>query len=555
MYTYIIVDDEHLIRGGIRNKIDSFGEALQLRCVGEANNGREAMALIAEVDPNIIVTDMRMPGIEGKELLSLLKQQYADKQMIVISGYKDYEYMMGAIEAQVTGYLLKPFSREEVRAVMEKAIMAINATAKSRSMQIRLDDMQAEQERLYEQADLDACRFLIESGSTDIDAIVFQSYKGRKLQELNSFGLYVLYLSEPILLVLGSRQEAAQSWQEKLMVKLSQSTKPFSQAGCMTMLGSGNGLIYMLIHMERTTNTEQRLALEQMISESVIELSDPVAAPISGVWLIGASSLKCDISKLNEAYLECRTAMEESTINYCGCSSYVQKSIKSAVKEEPRWRELDKLIYLLEAGSVNEAVRHLNEVLLLNSLQKAGKDYEADNFTVEQKALTWLQLKMRCNQLIAAIEFSGKQDLLLPGAEWGKHVESNVNAYYDPHMLVKYMSDLIAAIQLPTQNLSVDSTQRLVQSIKSYIELHYHEDLTLRKLSDRFFINTSYCSHIFKEKTGMTITEFILVNRMEKAKELLQRTDYPMDRIARQVGYNNEKYFFRIFKKATGFTP
>ncbi len=555
MYNYIIVDDEQLIRSGIRSKIDSFGEALQLRCIGEANNGREAMALIAELDPHIIVTDMRMPGIDGKELLSLLKQQYADKQMIVISGYKDYEYMLGAIEAQVTGYLLKPFSREEVRAVMEKAIAAINAAVKSRSLQAQLDGMQAEQERLYEQADLDACRIQIESGRSEAAAIMFQSHKGRMLQNMNGFRLFVLYVPEFVTLTINSRQQAAEQWQEKLTVKLMSSIAVPSQAGCMMIPGSGNGLMYMLVPLEQTEDAAQEQVLEQLVIESVIEIGKPVSADMNGGWLIGASTLKSDVRQLHEAFLECRAAMDASPVNERGCYSYVQVSLGSAAKEQPMWAELDKLIYLLESGSADKAANHLNEVLLRNGIKQPVEGQAQEKYSGQQAALTWTQLKMRCRQLIAAIQHSAKQELLLLAPEWGKHAKANLDEHYDPYKLVEYMTNLIAAVKLPETELPADSTQRLVQSIKSYIELHYQEDLTLSKLSDRFFINASYCSHIFKEKTGMNITEFILANRMAKAKELLQRTDYSVDRIAKLVGYSNEKYFFRIFKKATGSTP
>ncbi len=196
MYSYVIVDDEPLIRSGIRSKIDSFAESLGLLCVGEANNGREALALIAERDPQIIVTDMRMPGVDGRELLALLKQSYSDKQMIVVSGYKDYEYMMGAIEAQVAGYLLKPFSREEVQAVMAKAIEAIEAAAASKGLREKLDDMQAEQERLHEQYDLELCRVQIESGRHGAASAEYQSHRGRALQSIKRYMLLTQYAAD-----------------------------------------------------------------------------------------------------------------------------------------------------------------------------------------------------------------------------------------------------------------------------------------------------------------------------------------------------------------------
>ncbi len=117
------------------------------------------------------------------------------------------------------------------------------------------------------------------------------------------------------------------------------------------------------------------------------------------------------------------------------------------------------------------------------------------------------------------------------------------------------MQELLQAIESPLRSSGADSSHSLVRKLQSFIEAHYHEDRSLQKLAQRFFVNASYCSYIFKEKTGMNLSEFLSAKRIAKAKELLERTDYPLDRIARLVGYSNDKYLIRIFKKSTGDTP
>jgi len=588
-YNYIIVDDEQLIRRGIRNKIDSFAEELKLHCAGEASNGREAIALIKACDPHIIVTDMRMPGVDGKVLLSLLKQQYADKKIIVISGYKDYEYMQGAIEAQVTGYLLKPFSREEVRSVMEKAITAIDHIVQSRILREQMEGMQAEQERLYEQADLELIRALIESGRPGANvAAGFQSNKGRMLQQIKPYKLVLLYWPELLLSPSRNYQQIVEQFDKQLTEKLAAipaSMIPATASPFIVIPASTAPQLYLLIPHEHVDKSERGSVVDTvigtLITDKVVEtLVDRIAiegryvakidrhvdstAAGASSWLIGVSSPKNALDLLHEAYSECRSAMDASPADRrgTGLSSYynyselLSKKEAAVINQQP-WTELDKLVYLLESGSVSIAVDHLQEVLFHSGEKQKSRMGDGEHPISQQEyaSLTWSQVKQRCYELIAAIQRSAKQGLLLLPPGWGQVAEAVLVVQYDQAAVTAYMEQLLTAVSIPVREHPTDSTQSLVHNIKSYIEHHYQEDLTLKKLSDRFFVNASYCSHIFKEKTGMNITEFILANRIAKAKELLHRTDYAMDRIAKQVGYSNEKYFFRIFKKATECTP
>jgi len=517
MYSYVIVDDEPLIRSGIRSKIDSFAESLGLLCVGEANNGREALALIAERDPQIIVTDMRMPGVDGRELLALLKQSYSDKQMIVVSGYKDYEYMMGAIEAQVAGYLLKPFSREEVQAVMAKAIEAIEAATASKGLREKLDDMQAEQERLHEQYDLELCRVQIESGRPGAASAEYQSHRGRALQSIKRYMLLTQYAADA---------QKTQKTGLRRLAELLQEQQEFSSELAL-IPGSAEAWLYLVVPLNSLDDSERvhKLAKQWMMGAHVDDKTE-------SRLLIAASLPKRELGQLHEAYLECRSAMDAcSADTMYGYGSYERQPAKSE-----RWEETDRLVYLLESGSADKAAKELDDALF-------------------RDAMTWSEAKSRCRQLIEAIMNAARQELLLAPHDWAKNADVVIDEGYDSRRLSEYMQELLQAIESPLRSSGADSSHSLVRKLQSYIEAHYHEDLSLQKLAQRFFVNASYCSYIFKEKTGMNLSEFLSAKRIAKAKELLERTDYPLDRIARLVGYSNDKYLIRIFKKSTGDTP
>ena len=120
MYTYIVIDDESLIRKGTIKKLQPMEE--QITCIGEADNGKAGIELIQEVHPDIVILDMQMPIMGGKELLPYLAESYPDMPLIVISGYRDFDYVKQAISAAAIDYILKPFSKEAIQDCISRAI-------------------------------------------------------------------------------------------------------------------------------------------------------------------------------------------------------------------------------------------------------------------------------------------------------------------------------------------------------------------------------------------------------------------------------------------------
>ena len=116
MYRYIVIDDEELTRKGTIAKLKNMNHLVT--CAGEAGDGQEALLLIERENPDIIITDMNMPNMSGSALLPLLAERYSDKPIIVISGYKDFEYTRQAIRAKAVDYLLKPFDPEKLCRIL-----------------------------------------------------------------------------------------------------------------------------------------------------------------------------------------------------------------------------------------------------------------------------------------------------------------------------------------------------------------------------------------------------------------------------------------------------
>lgn len=188
MYTYIVIDDEPLIRRGTLKKLENYPD---IECVAQASNGKTALELIKEKDPDFIITDMKMPIMDGTSLLPVLSTQYPEKYIIVISGYKDFDYAKEALRANTLDYIVKPFRRETLWSAVDKAIELL----KNRQIQrerITMDEV--EKESLKYEYDRQILRNVLFGTGQDISGL--SSRKLFRLQEKGSYVLMTVTLSQ-----------------------------------------------------------------------------------------------------------------------------------------------------------------------------------------------------------------------------------------------------------------------------------------------------------------------------------------------------------------------
>jgi two-component system response regulator YesN len=134
-------------------------------------------------------------------------------------------------------------------------------------------------------------------------------------------------------------------------------------------------------------------------------------------------------------------------------------------------------------------------------------------------------------------------------------VQNVQNSLFSLQEIQDYYTQLFTNIAEMLKTESVYATDDVVEKIKTYVKRNYKNDITVEYLSSLFYMNRSYCSHLFREKTGEKFVDYMNKVRIEKAKQLLLVSDKKMYQIAKAVGYDNVKYFFRIFNKFEGMTP
>ncbi|MDO4622382.1 MAG: response regulator [Eubacteriales bacterium] len=511
MYRYIIVDDESLIRRGTRKKLESMQD--MLTCVGEASDGQEAIRLAEELKPDLAIVDMQMPNMSGMELLPILHQKHPDIKLIVISGFRDFDYIKQAIASGAVDYILKPFSKEAIQKCVKTALSAIED---QETITRQITSTTEEKESAYYEYDIQYLTNLIlgyHTGSSRISS--------KKLNFINDTHHLVL-----MTLYFGKKRPDMdmQGWVEEqgfgdLALYLSDKSVPEL------------GFLILFMPTRNAINT-QNLVLQ--ISDALLILGRAHQVSLQ----IGISPSHEDLTELHQAFRETSSALNDQLLDNSLPSVYTYE------KETPPrtlvWDREDEFLFRLEAG-MNEEVRKLTaELFLFMKKQK--------NFTLNDAKYYCYTLTAECQRIM---NYYLKQEN--PGTSGS--MQNIVSHIFHLEELEEYYLQFFLNMTDLLKPQSVYALDDVVEKMQLYMQFNYQKDLTQDYIASLFYMNRSYLSTIFKQRTGMKFVDYLNNIRIEKAMEYLQTSDRKMYQIAKSVGYDNTKYFFRVFKKKTGMTP
>lgn len=506
MYKYIIVDDEAPIQMGIKKRLNDI--SLELEFCGFAYNGSEALALISETNPDIIITDMNMPMMDGGALLSELTSKYTDKQIIVISGYKDFEYLHIAIQSGVVDYILKPFSKKDLLCAVKKAIQKLNDGSASSS--------KPSEEDLNYYNDLKLIKSIIYNKPSIEPAL-----NSNKLLHLNSSNRLIMMTihSENIIPEYLIKQFLKENEFGNYVLFLQHELNP--------------NINFFLIFIPKNSLINYKQFARQ-IADSLTEQYNS-----NNPLIFGISNMHNNIMELHNAFEETVKAINtrKSSDNFNIYTYNPQYSFTNNIK----WDKQPAFLFRLETGDYDNVKNLLNELFYF---------LEVNNLSIGEIKYFLINLFEK-SRIILNRYFNNIHTV---SASYSTQMVYFTMFTFDE--LKKYYMQFFSNIAkvLNEQNIYSDKTD-IIEQMKTYINKNYMNNISIELLSDLFYINKSYCSSLFKEKTGQNFVDYLNSIRIEQAKELLKNTDKKISRIAIESGYNNNKYFYRIFKKITGITP
>lgn len=491
----LIADDEKIEREGIRYLLSlEKGE----RRIFEAANGKQAMQILRTENIDMILTDIKMPVMDGLELARRAKELFPEIRIVIFSGYNDFTFAQEAIRYGVTDYILKPVDPDNFHEIIEKAEKNIRERQAEENREIRRQNFLQQyflQNYLYsgkkeilekagEFVDLDKwngwhCAILIETDTAFFDTAE-ENFPGELQKELRRVFFY-LNLNERQSLLL------------------------FQDVYCDYLLVAKHLYTFLKrnymvrIYLSVSRKFDGCECLPEILGQLEQQMEEKFYHPEKHIFSCEEEELKMVAGEVQDSQL----------------MQMISEDI-SRKDTEQLWKHFECLKEKYSSNTQFSAM--YIKFVFSNVIQELFQENQfADEHRLEQE----IDRLYSCGNIM---------DIL-------KVTEDNIREY--EKFLERSMSE----------------SRNEVAAVKNYIYQHYGEDLNLEMLAEKVYLSSGYLSFIFKKETGMNLNRFIKVFRMEKAGEFLRDTNMKVAQISEKVGFANVSYFCRSFREYYGCSP
>ncbi|URJ43207.1 response regulator [Paenibacillus polymyxa] len=523
LHRAIVVDDETFTRKGLLQLMD--WQACGFEIVGEADNGEDALELISRIHPDLVITDIRMPVLDGLELIrSVLEQSTEHPAFIILSGYSDFAYAQQAIRYGVHDFMLKPIDEGDFSATLRK-------------LSERLHREQQNAQR-YQNHHAGGLLETVMMNPVD-DVVVTQWEQQLRLGEAT----YMYYV-----LVELNDQHPWRSGDNNIMLSLFQFRELIEQA--LHRLMDGKYPLYVHEHRNRIGLIVPDFFLEcfegkvevfmkalQREIEGMKTLKDQLGSRV----FVYAGKPVNRLQDIQQSYACAKEAVLHKYIyDHNGIVVYLQE-------------EMPPLHYKTIPQDVLDRLTEQVEELRLDELRVAV-DYLFSSFREECYAPE--AMKMSLHQCVLSIvrviqNMQGDERSL-------QSLEPMMN-WQDMNLSLGELQRLFTAFAEESGRyigvLRRDCQQGGIQHIRAYIEQHAAENISLKSIAARFYMNPVYLGQLFRKTYGVYFNEFLLKLRVQEAKRLLRQTDLRIYEIAERVGFGSSDYFVTQFEKMAHATP
>ncbi|USF26840.1 HTH-type transcriptional activator RhaR [Firmicutes bacterium ASF500] len=523
-YRVLLADDEEEIRTGISRKID--WPRLGFSLVGEAGNGEEALELAEQLRPDVVLTDIKMPFMDGLELCRRLRQSLPAAKLVVFSGFDDFEYARQAVSMGVSEYILKPINAPELTAVLTK-------------LREQLD-----RQRL-ERRDMETLRRRYEESLPVLRELFYTRLLSGQLSPEQIRDRAVRYeidlpqgLWTAALVHADAPGDGGDAGRDELLLLSAQSflEEHFSLDGCTAravLFGDVIALLVRLSGPDRAYPLLGELVRLSLLSQSYLGI--PLAAGV-GLPCQGPEELHRSVAGARSA-LDYRALMGGGRVIYIG--DLEPQSTAALPFEEEDQRALSAAIKLGTPEQVEQVVRGL-----MDRLKQAG-------LSLSKCHLFLLEL-VTC--LVRLTRSGGVEVEAVFGANFTGAV--SISDFSSLEELGRWLGERCLKLHALLGKQRTDSTWRLVEQAKTYIAGHYADgDLSVETLCSHIHLSPTYFSTLFKREMGLSFTAYVTQVRMEEAARLLRETDEKTYRVAERTGYADPNYFSYVFKKQFGLSP
>ena len=523
-YKVLFADDEYWTREKMTRIIP--WEKYSLEFLKPASDGEEVLKRLSEEKPDILITDINMPYVNGVDLLKKVQTEYPEMITFVISGYDDFEYVRDSFLSGSIHYLMKPVGKIDLINALSKALELI---AQRQSQK---------EEELQKQQKLQRASSFIRDRefSQLLDPKNASSGIGFVMNSHMEFAGGTL-----ILVKIHRLQEFMQLYDYDMNL-LSFSVKKRLQEVC----GDSELLIFNHIYRSNEFLIAGELGESEVckLSKNIIQdLKNVTESPVT----IVASSHCFSIGNLSEAYVQDVSNLMQRSFGQQSVFVQAEEKKSDAEKifinrlQDTQLKELQGYIRIQSPLAVK---KYLYEKIGLKQCENDGWTY----LEVRQTVRRFLNLIFEGKTEKAKTAKIMEMQSMLEMAD--KAVDS-----MDLNQLEEILDEIIDGCIEDNQQTASDSIKSGVQKAVVYIEEHFEENLSLSSLSAQFHVESSYFSKMFRKETGENLMLYICKKRMEKAIEYMKNSERSLTEIAFMVGYDDYTYFNKVFRKMMNISP
>ena len=530
VYKVVLVDAEEEMRRSLIGRVK--WEECGYEVVGEAENGIEALDVIEKTKPDLVMTALKMPFMEGMKLAENIKDRYSLTKVIVISGFDAFAYVQEAMRLGVLRYLLKPITAIEIEVLLKEIKKQLDTDSLSRNSMDRL-------KKNYEKS-LPIVKEYFFNQWVD-DYLPMEDIKENSLQ----FNIDYLEKERIVAIIkpdtLGGHSQDLKAFKNKALMRLAifnicETTAKAHHLGNLFMKRDEIVMIMPLTEEGRVSGEAKiHLILEQ------IRLS--VEKYLDLTLTIGVGSPCESPSLLYKSYNGAKAALDYMLI--LGNNKVI--TIDEIEENEGVPLKLDvhdeqELMTAIKVGKEEKIKKNIH--IMLQKL-------ECENLKIGEYQLYILEIVTSMMQLIRSIDIDRRD--VFPQEENIFHFITHLQSQEEIETWLTKISIKIARAIATRQTRSHNE---LIEKAKQYINAHYTDEaLSAERVCNELHISTNYFSALFKKETQLTFTSYLTQMRIERAKELLQTTHKKAMDIGKSVGYPEGHYFSYVFKKMTGLAP
>ncbi|MCI7814097.1 MAG: response regulator [Lachnospiraceae bacterium] len=519
-YNILLVDDEADVLQAMKRKID--WEALGFRMAGTAENGQEALELAEQMHIDVVLTDIKMPFMDGLTLCKKLKENYRNIKVVIYSGFDDFEFAREAIHLEAEEYLLKPISAKDLENVFRKIKESLDKEFAERRNVDKLREyyqksLPSMQEQLF--VSILEGRVTVEKAAALLTAYEMNL-------EANCYSATILKAdvkdSSMVQLINLSLKDLVEDYLKEQMRFYS--CVYLDRIVVLFMMDSAAEMADVLYHLEQIIKMGSRM-LDVNITASAGQTCD-------------------ELLNIASSYQEAQNAMEYRAI--LGGSNQVIyiNDIEPSPEDSVPFQEFDyqDILRAVKLGEREETERAIRKFV--------------DN--LRDKAVTPNQYQIACMELLTEFTKIGRAYKLSTREIFGSDTIpwQEVYQFSSLEELEQWLREVCTNLRRTLRHERSDSTTKLTEKAKEYIEAHYKEsDLSAETLCRYLNVSTAYFSTIFKREVGRGFSAYLTKVRLEHAIELLMTTEDKTYVIAEAVGYTEPNYFSYVFKKEYGISP